>query len=71
LFGLVLPYATVLVGSDDVMLHLLDDVQVILDVLQAAVVGEFLEQRLDFLFRGTHRAVSVVVSVDCNNVVLL
>ena len=34
--------------------HLIEDIEVVLDVLQGAVFGEFVQQRLDLLFRGGH-----------------
>jgi len=34
--------------------YLIEDIEVILDVLQRAVLGEFMEQRFDLLFRGGH-----------------
>ena len=54
LLSLVLRHAAVVVSGLDSTLHFLNDVQVILDILETAVIGQIVEQCSDFLFGRTH-----------------
>ena len=52
-----------LFSSIDAALYLFDHVEVVLDVFERALVWQILEQRLDFLFCGTHVEVARVASI--------
>jgi hypothetical protein len=48
-----------LLGVVEAMTHFVEDVEVVLDVLKRAVLGEFVQERFDLLFGAGHYHVRI------------
>lgn len=55
-FGLLLAHGAFMLGALDAFFGFLDDVKVILDVFEGAVIGQFIQEGLHFVLGRIHRA---------------
>ena len=55
-FGLLLAHGAFTLGALDAHFGFLDDVKVILDVFEVAVIGQFIQEALYFVLGRIHRA---------------
>jgi len=59
LFGFILRDGAVLMRVVEALAHFIEDIEVVLDVLQGAVLREFVEERLDLLLGRGHAGVRI------------
>ena len=59
LFSFLLRNGSVLARVVETLPNFFENIEMILNVLQAAVLRKLVEQRLDLLFRGGHRAARI------------